>query len=64
MSGNVENYSRMKGYKMGPKRGERRGDGISQRHDITEGFKTVNPPLFRRCAFISSYSYYPLLITT
>lgn len=57
MSGNVENYRGMKGYKTGSEREEGEGEmGYLRGKDTAKGFKAVNPPFLKRCGFCPSFS--------
>lgn len=56
MSGNVENYRGMKGYKNGSEREEGEGEmGYLRGRDIAKGFKAVNPPFLKRRGFSPSF---------
>lgn len=70
MSGNMENYSGMKGYENGSKREEGEGKMCYLRgKDTAEGYEAVNPSFLQEmCFFILlprapfSFHFAPLLI--
>ena len=54
MSGNVQNYGRMKEYENGSEREEGEEEmGYLRGKDTAKGFKAVNPPFLKRCGFFS-----------